>query len=635
MIEDRIVEQVAQGTDIVALVGERVALRRQGANHVGLCPFHDERTPSFLVNPQRGRYHCFGCGADGDAIEFVRQTQGLDFVEAVRLLASRLGIAVDPPQALSAQQRAQNEQRQRWFDLLARAHERYASTLQALLSDPHHAVSRYCRERGITADVARRHALGFAGAHDLQPWLRDNAQACVQAGLARSVPTPGGDERIVPWMRNRLVFPIRDDKGRVVAFGGRVIPGLDNDVSKQAAPKYLNTPQTDLYHKGEVLFRFHEARAAIAQKKRVIIVEGYMDALALAEAGFEETVACCGTALTSQQLLKLLKATQSAYFVFDTDGAGQRAALRSAQLALSLYQEAISFRFVLLPQGKDPDEFVRQQGAAAFEAQLAGASSLSTYLLHTFAAANAGLRSVEDRARFLAQVRESVYRHTAAGSDFARLLVKEAYRMAYASGQRSATTQGRGVDAPFRGARLMDGMVVAGSARSVGSIGAVGATPPYRWSARPPGGQGQGATWPAWQTAFHLSLSDNTSTADFWGRLVQAFQKAPRTARQMASAIEDLLNVEDRRERVVALALREACVATENPEQREQQDSAIHADFLRSAPKLIARKRLDAALDSLKLLFERGEISEEEYLSESQALIESTRNVLPDFKNSV
>ena len=594
MIHESVITSVLERADLLALVGERVALRRSGSNHVGLCPFHNERTPSFVVSPQRGRYHCFGCGADGDAIDFVRQTQHLDFVEAVRYLAERAGIALHQsgrPNAADLK-RDEAQTHQRLYDLIARVHDRYQKALQHVLGQHDHPVASYCRERGITQEVARRHGLGLATADALDDILRAQQQDCIEAGLARWAGEATA-QRLVACFRARLVFPIRDDRGRVVAFSGRIIPGLVKESHKHL-PKYLNSPETSLYQKSELLYRFSEARPQIIKTRRSIVVEGYMDALALSEAGFEEAVACCGTALTEKQLAKLLKVSESVFFVFDGDEAGQRAALKAAKLALSLYQENRQFRFVTLPGGQDPDEFIQTQGAQAFERAMEGAPALSGYLLDTYARLNRGLSSVEDRVSYLKQLRD-VLEPVGNSSAFARLLMKEAYRRVYSR--------------PFR------------------YQSANRPAPPTSVFTRH-----RVTEYPAQHQGVHTEFQSpplNTRPRNFWHDLSKAIEEAPATAREMGPMIEEILNLEDTQERQIALTLRrvqqQVSSCPEAAEGAMPKDRVIAADLLRSAPRLIAKKRMDAALDALKQLRDQGGITEEEYLRSSMYLIEASR----------
>lgn len=603
MIPEGFIDQVRERIDIVAIVDEQVALRKSGTNHFGLCPFHGERTPSFTVNAARGRYHCFGCGADGDAIEFVRATQQLDFAEAVETLAARVGLSMPERSKPDAASKRREEEGARLLSLIARAHERYQEALQTILQDSAHPVAAYCESRGISADVARRHGLGWAHPQALDDWMRSDRQDCLRSGLA----TQSGDPpntRVHARMRSRLVFPIRDDKGRVLAFGGRVVPGESapgpRAAEARAPAKYLNTSETELYRKGEVLYRLFDARSSIVRKKRVLVVEGYMDAIALSEAGIDEAVACCGTALTEVQLAKLIKLAETVIFVFDGDSAGQRAALSAARLAVAQYREDRRFRFLTLPNQLDPDDYIRERGAQAFEQALEGAPALSDFVLNVHAERNRGLAGVEDRAAYLKQLKEFV---AVMGPDasFARLLMKEAYRRVY-----SPKRDGRVTKSPPLG------RTPAGISYSKD----------HSFAARGAGLHSQGRPHPLQGRTEFQAPARQAQSRDFWRELLNAIELAPRAAREQAAVLEELLNVDDLAERKVILALRRAQGGAIDGDKADQ---TVAADLLRAAAKLITKRRLDAALDALKTVRDQGGMTEEEYLRSTMILLDSAK----------
>ncbi len=353
-----VVEAVRERTNIAEIVGRHVALRRSGRNLVGLCPFHQERTPSFNVIPDKGIYHCFGCQEGGDVFKFVMNIEGLSFGETVRELAGPAGVVV-PDRELSPEQRQELRQRASVFEVLQAAAEFYQAQLWTDRAGE--AARHYLERRELTSAFARSAGLGWApGRRRLLDHLRHQgfgAEQVLEAGLA--LPSKH-DSGIYEFLRERLVIPIQDYKGRVIAFGGRLLEG--------EGPKYLNTPESPVYQKSEVLYGLHKARGAVSRRGRILIVEGYFDVLSLQQAGFEEAVATCGTSLTAQHLKRIRPLTQDVVVLMDGDNAGLRAAERS----LPLFVEArIQPWRLTLPFGKDPDDLVRERGPEALEEALA------------------------------------------------------------------------------------------------------------------------------------------------------------------------------------------------------------------------------------------------------------------------
>jgi len=353
------------------LVGRRVRLTRRGREQAGLCPFHNEKTPSFYVVEDKGFFHCFGCGAHGDAIGYVMRADNLDFIEAVERLAGEAGIAV-PQQTPQDRERAQRQKT--LLEALAAAADFYERQLWASAGA---RAREYLTARGLDDETIRRFRLGWAS-DDRQALRRalrgDFPEALLhEAGLLRS-PEDGGNP--YDYFRSRVMFPIGDRAGRVIAFGGRTI-GDDQ-------PKYLNSPDTPVFEKGRVLYAWAAARAGLAREPEgtasVIVVEGYMDVIALHRAGFSAAVAALGTAVTEMQLQELWRLSPEPVLCFDGDTAGQRAALRALSRALPILQPGKSLRFATLPPGEDPDSLIRGAGQAALAAILAAARPLSEML---------------------------------------------------------------------------------------------------------------------------------------------------------------------------------------------------------------------------------------------------------------
>ena len=353
------INEVRERTDIIELVSQYVSLKRSGANHMGLCPFHGEKSPSFSVHAGRQFFHCFGCGVGGDAFSFLMKIEGLAFPDALRRLADRAGIDLEERQ-LSAEEERQQQHRERLFQV----NELAAIYFHQLLMDqPAGEPGRqYLNHRGYGRKAASEYRIGFAAEawEGLAEHLRQRGIPLEDArtlGLIRPGKQGRGDYDL---FRGRLIFPIIDLSGRVVAFGGRVL-----DDSK---PKYINSPESPIYHKGRVLFGFYQARQTMRQSGEVILVEGYFDQLALFRAGFPQAVATCGTALTGDHAQLLKRYVQRVLLLFDQDAAGKQATFKAMT---ALQEEGIPAQVIELPAGEDPDSFIRDQGEAAFRERLA------------------------------------------------------------------------------------------------------------------------------------------------------------------------------------------------------------------------------------------------------------------------
>ena len=397
MIPTGFVQDLLARTDVVEVVGRHVELKKGGANFMGLCPFHGEKSPSFSVSPSKQFYYCFGCHASGDAIRFLTEHLGITFFEAVEDLAQRAGMVVpDDGQPAQDRERARQErQRQATLhDVLAHAAEHYRQQLKA---SPR--AVQYLKKRGLTGQVAAAFGLGYAPegwrslasafAHYDDPLLAESGMVIVQG-------EDGPDQKRYDRFRDRIMFPIRNVKGETIAFGGRVLD--------QGEPKYLNSPETPVFSKGRELYGLYEARTGLREKGYGLVTEGYMDVVALAQLGFPNAVATLGTACTADHVHKLLRFTEQVVFSFDGDSAGRRAAGRALEAALPHATDTRSFRFLFLPPEHDPDSFVRAHGAAAFEACVRDAVPLSRQLLE-LAGEDCDLDSAEGRSRMLARAR--------------------------------------------------------------------------------------------------------------------------------------------------------------------------------------------------------------------------------------
>ncbi|ADJ27033.1 DNA primase [Nitrosococcus watsonii] len=384
-IPQEFIDELVARTDIVELIDSRVPLRKASHNHVACCPFHNEKTPSFTVSPQKQFYYCFGCGVHGTAIGFLMAFDRLSFIEAVEELAQRAGMIV--PQ--SSKQQDYYNRHQGLYEVLACAAEFYQQQLEANAYQGQ--VKAYLRERGLSGSVIAEFGLGFAPPrwnallHYTQPSLKSHLQA---AGLAISK----GENRYYDRFRDRLIFPIHDYRGRVIGFGGRLLGN--------GSPKYLNSPETPLFHKGRELYGLYQVRKSLRRCDRLLVVEGYMDVLALAEHKIRYAVATLGTATTSDHLTRLFRITPAVIFCFDGDRAGYQAAWRALETALPLLGQGRQVQFMFLPQGEDPDTVVRAEGQMAFEARITKAMPLSDFLLNNLRQ-KVDLSSVDGRARLV------------------------------------------------------------------------------------------------------------------------------------------------------------------------------------------------------------------------------------------
>jgi DNA primase len=349
-------DDLRQRISLADVVGRSVKLTRRGREHSGLCPFHKEKTPSFTLNEEKGFYHCFGCGAHGDVIGFVMRSEGLSFPETVEKLAAEAGVPV--PQS-SPEERQRAKRAATLHDVM----ERTAKWYEAQLATGAGRRARdYLAQRGLKDETIARFRLGFApdaNAALKTALLKENIPEAllIESGVIAQPEEQGRES--YDRFRDRVMFPITDPRGRVIAFGGRALG--------EARAKYLNSPETPLFHKGRVLFGLAQAREAAHNRNRVLVVEGYMDAIALAEAGFAEVVAPLGTALTEEQIALLWKVAPEPILLFDGDAAGQRAALRAAMRALPMLKPGHSLRFATVPEGDDPDTLVRRRGAGAIQ----------------------------------------------------------------------------------------------------------------------------------------------------------------------------------------------------------------------------------------------------------------------------
>ena len=359
-------------TDIVDLIDARVKLKKQGKNFHACCPFHNEKTPSFTVNGEKQFYHCFGCGAHGNAIDFLMNYDKLEFVETVEELATMHNLEV-PYEAGSGPTQIERHQRQNLYQLMDGLNAFYQQSLNQPNADP---ARQYLARRGLSSEVISRFAIGYAPPGWDNVLKRfggnsENKQSLIDAGML----VTNDQGRSYDRFRERVMFPIRDKRGRVIGFGGRVLG--------DGMPKYLNSPETDIFHKGRQLYGLYEAQQAAAEPQRLLVVEGYMDVVALAQYDINYAVASLGTSTTADHIQLLFRVTNNVICCYDGDRAGRDAAWRALETALPYMTDGRQLRFMFLPDGEDPDTLVRKEGKAAFEARMEQAQPLSTFLFNS------------------------------------------------------------------------------------------------------------------------------------------------------------------------------------------------------------------------------------------------------------
>lgn len=396
-IPQSFIQELINRSDVVEIVGRYVQLKKGGANYMGLCPFHGEKSPSFSVSPAKQFFHCFGCGKNGNAIGFLMEHAGMSFIEAVKDLAQSYGLQVPEDDADPAERQRAQQQRQRQATLnevLDKAGESYRKHLK---TSPH-AVA-YLKGRGLSGEVAKQFGLGYApdGWRNLASVFADYQDALlVESGLVITHAEDGEEEKRYDRFRDRIMFPIRNVKGECIGFGGRVLG--------DGTPKYLNSPETPVFSKGRELYGLFEARQALREAGYVLVTEGYMDVVALAQLGFPNAVATLGTACTTDHVQKLFRFTDSVVFSFDGDAAGRRAARKALDGALPFASDTRNVKFLFLSAEHDPDSFVRAHGTDAFARLVSDATPLSRFVMEV-ARDGCDIDTAEGRALLAAQAK--------------------------------------------------------------------------------------------------------------------------------------------------------------------------------------------------------------------------------------
>ena len=372
MIPPDFIDELLARTDVVEIIESRVQLKKTGANYSGLCPFHTEKSPSFSVSPDKQFYYCFGCQASGSAIKFIMEFDRLDFLATVEHLAGRAGM--DIPKSSDGEAPEKQRKRKSIYQILEQSADYFKDQLR--VHGERQAAVDYLKGRGLTGEIARDFGLGFAPAgwdnlHRHLAKTNQEHQLLIDAGMVIKKEEEGKKEKNYDRFRERIMFPIRDLRGRVIAFGGRIIG--------DGKPKYLNSPETQVFHKGRELYGLYEARQRERKLTRLLVVEGYMDVVALAQHGVNYSIATLGTATTPEHLDRIFRQVTTVIFCFDGDTAGLNAAWKALLTSLPFMNDGRSARFLFLPQGEDPDSLIRKEGKVDFELRLDQAPHLSNY----------------------------------------------------------------------------------------------------------------------------------------------------------------------------------------------------------------------------------------------------------------
>ena len=402
-IPQNFIDDLVTRADIIEVVNARVPLKKKGKEYTACCPFHNEKTPSFTVSDSKQFYHCFGCGAHGTALGFIMEYENLDFVDAVEALAAEYNLDV-PRESGHFNQSESKDTKQPLYDIL----EKSSGLFRQQLKKSERAIA-YLQQRGLSGDIAKTYQIGYVP--DGWNFLTDNLgkdKATIDALIATGLLVSKEDGKQYDRFRDRIIFPITDRRGHIIGFGGRVLD--------QGEPKYLNSPENTVFHKGQELYGLYEARKAVRNLEQLIIVEGYMDVVALAQHGVNYAIASLGTATTSEQLQRAFRTVKTIVFCYDGDNAGKKAAWRALENALPLLRDGFEAKFLFLPEGEDPDSMVRKEGKENFEQRIADAKPLSEFLFERLSEdlnldSSEGKSSLTEKAKpLLSKLPESVFK---------------------------------------------------------------------------------------------------------------------------------------------------------------------------------------------------------------------------------
>ena len=402
-IPQNFIDDLVTRADIVEVVNARVPLKKKGKEYTACCPFHNEKTPSFTVSDSKQFYHCFGCGAHGTAVGFIMEYENLDFVDAIEALAAEYNL--DVPRETSHFNHADNKDtKQPLYDILEKSSELFKQQLKK--SD--RAIA-YLQQRGLSGDIAKTYQIGYAP--DGWNFLTDHLgkdPTTIDSLIATGLLVSKENGKQYDRFRDRIIFPITNRRGHIIGFGGRVLD--------QGEPKYLNSPENMVFHKGQELYGLYEARKSVRNLEQLIIVEGYMDVVALAQHGVNYAIASLGTATTSEQLQRAFRTVRTIIFCYDGDNAGKKAAWRALENALPLLRDGFEAKFLFLPEGEDPDSMIRQEGKENFEQRLSSATPLSEFLFERLSEelnldSSEGKSSLTEKAKpLLSKLPDSVFK---------------------------------------------------------------------------------------------------------------------------------------------------------------------------------------------------------------------------------
>jgi len=402
-IPQNFIDDLVSRADIIEVINARVPLRKKGKEYTACCPFHNEKTPSFTVSDSKQFYHCFGCGAHGTALGFIMEYENLDFVDAVEALAAEYNLEV-PRENTHFISSDSKDEKQPLYDIL----EKVSALFKQQLKTSNKAI-QYLQQRGLTGEVAKVYQIGYAP--DGWNFLTDHLgtdKSTIDALIATGLLVNNENGKQYDRFRDRIIFPITDRRGLIIGFGGRVID--------QGEPKYLNSPENAVFHKGQELYGLYEARKAVRNLEQLIIVEGYMDVVALAQHGVNYAIASLGTATTSEQLQRAFRTVRTIIFCYDGDSAGKKAAWRALENALPMLRDGFEAKFLFLPEGEDPDSMIRKEGKENFEQRLTGAKPLSEFLFERLSEglnldSSEGKSSLTEKARpLLSKLPDSVFK---------------------------------------------------------------------------------------------------------------------------------------------------------------------------------------------------------------------------------
>lgn len=595
------IESVRSRADIVQEIGSRVELKKTGSSYVGLCPFHGEKSPSFSVSSAKQFFHCFGCGKTGDVIQFLMDHDGMNFNEAVKDLGERLGVKVEENQDEASIKRG-IEKRQiasSLEDVCEQISVFYSKSLQSSI-----IAQEYLVKRGISEEVANLYGIGYApsGRTDLAAIFKDykTSKQLLEAGAV--IDSESGER--FDRFRGRIMFPIRNAKGRCIGFGGRVFG--------DEKPKYLNSPETSIFLKHQVLYGLNEARSGIVKAAMAYVAEGYMDVVAMAQHGITNAVAALGTAFSVDHAQHLFRFTDRICFVFDGDEAGKKASWKALQTILPLINAKQKVSFLSLPDGADPDDYLKAHGAAKFTELTQQAPTLSQYMLKELLGqygADGKLSSAEAKTQFLTNA-EALCATMSEANPLKSMILQEIDVLVGRAVRTPPAPQGSAY------ARLA--ALSRPASNSGGSLQAPQAASQRPWLPREEWLRNLRENGPGTFTGSKVSSQTWTphKRKSFWVQLTEAVVMSPRTAQGQAPSLFPLLDIDSAEEADLMIALEAAPGMTDNHHKYAADQLLSAIDLLTDAKQAISRQRTRELTIALKVALRQGELSDSEFISE-------------------